>query len=456
MAFSGATTGCSGVQTRCGHSKERDRLLRHHRGTICFMKTSIATLAAIVLAGDGAVAQTGEETFKLVASDGSTQDYFGTSVAISGTTAIVGAPLHDDMGINSGAAYLIDTTTGVQIHKLLASDGAAFDVFGHSVAISGTTAIVGAYGDDFVGAAYLFDTTTGLQISKLVPSDGTGNNLFGYSVGISGTTAIVGAFYNDTLPGGSGAAYLFDTTTGSEIHKLVASDGMAQDFFGRTVALSGTTAIVGAYGDEDRGADFGSAYLFDTTTGMETVKLFANDGAAHARFGDSVAISGTTAIVGAWRDDALGDGSGSAYLFDTTSGVQVAKLVPSDGTDFDFFGWSVAISGTTAIVGARGNDDSGILTGSAYLFDMTTGSQTDKLLASDGAAGDQFGWSVAISNATAIVGANEDDDLGDRSGSAYLYSIPAGVPVPAMPASALLTLVAAMTALGACLLRSRG
>ncbi len=242
-------------------------------------------------------------------------------------------------------------------------------------------------------------------------------------------TAIVGACCDDDNGDLSGSAYLFDTTTGDQIAKLLANDGTEGDVFGRSVAISGATAIVGAYHDDDNGNNSGSAYLFDTTTGRQIAKLLPRDGAVEDEFGRSVAISGATAIVGAWNDDDNGLDSGSAYLFDTTTGRQIAKLLPDDGAAADSFGWSVAISpdgiGTTAIVGAGRDDDNGSSSGSAYLFDVTTGRQIAKLLPDDGAVGDLFGFSVAISpdgiGTTAIVGAYWDDDNDPFSGSAYLF-----------------------------------
>ena len=208
---------------------------------------------------------------------------------------------------------------------------------------------------------------------------------------------------------------------GDQLFKLLANDGAASDVFGWSVAISGTTAIVGADGVDDNGFVSGAAYLFDTTTGQQIAKLLPDDGAAYDHFGISVAISGATAIVGANQDDDNGDFSGSAYLFATATGRQIFKLLPDDGAAFDWFGQCVAVSGATAIVGALFDGDNGTESGSAYLFDATTGAQIAKLLADDGAGGDQFGWSVAISGATAIGGAWTDDDNGIASGSAYLF-----------------------------------
>ena len=155
--------------------------------------------------------------------------------------------------------------------------------------------------------------------------------------------------------------------------------------------------------------------------GPET-KLTADDGAAGDYFGYSVSISGDTAVVGAYQDDGS---KGSAYVFErsgTTWGQQ-AKLIAGDGAADDYFGISVSISGDTAVVGAYRDDDKASSTGSAYVFERTgtTWSQQDKLTASDGAAGDYFGYSVSINGDTIAVGAHYDDDDGDNSGSAYVY-----------------------------------
>ncbi len=363
------------------------------------------------------------EIYKLWPTDGAGDDQFAYSVAISGTIAVVGARDDDDNGTYSGSAYLFDTITGEQLFKLLPSDGAEEDWFGTSVAMSGTTAVVDAYKDDDngenSGSAYLFDTTTGLQLFKLLPDDGAANDQFGHAVAISGTTAIVAAIYDDDNGGASGSAYLFDTTTGLQLHKLLPNDGAGGDYFGSSVAISGTTAIVGASSDDDNGYWSGSAYLFDTITGEQLFKLLPNDGGSFDQFGWSVSISGTTAIVGAPLSESKGRETGSAYLFDTTTGQQVAKLRPNDGRKNDYFGVSVAINGITAIVGAEGDDDRGHHSGSAYIFNTTNGQQAAKVVPIDGKEDDLFGWSVSISGTTALVGAYANED----KGSAYVFDL---------------------------------
>jgi len=374
------------------------------------------------------------EDFKLTASDAAEEDLFGYRVAISGSTAIVGAIGDDDHGDFSGSAYLYDATTGQPLFKLTASDAAGGDGFGYFVAISGATAIVGAPFDDHAGersgSAYLFDVATGQQLFKLTAPDAAEGDLFGLSVAISGTTAIVGAPFDDDAGGSSGSAYMFDLASGQQLFKLTASDaagGQIGDRFGQSVALSNTTAIVGANLNSDAGFGSGSAYLFGLATGQELFKLTASDAAAEDYFGSSVAISGTTAIVGAHRNNDVGPGSsagsGSAYVFDVATGQELFKLTASDAAADDSFGYSVAVSGTTAIFGALSDANAGFRPGSAYVFDLATGQQLFKLIASDVAAGDLFGYSVAISGTTVIAGAWRDDHAGTNSGSAYVFDV---------------------------------
>ena len=319
----------------------------------------------------------------------------------------------------------IDFTTSTQT-KIVASDGAADDYFGYSVAISGNYAIVGAYQDDDngtdSGSAYIFNVTTGAELHKLVPSDGAANDIFGISVAIDGNYAIVGARQDDDNGTTSGSAYIFNVTTGAELHKLLASDGASYDYFGNSVAISGNYAIVGARYDDDNGSNSGSAYIFNVTTGAELHKLTASDGAADDYFGESVAISGNYAIVVAYADDDKGSNSGSVYIFNVNTGAELHKLTASDGAESDYFGISVAIDGNYAIVGAHADDDKGSGSGSAYIFNVQTGAELHKLVASDGAASDQFGISVAISGIYTIVGARMDDDNGANSGSAYIFT----------------------------------
>ncbi|MEA1895336.1 MAG: FG-GAP repeat protein, partial [Euryarchaeota archaeon] len=263
-------------------------------------------------------------------------------------------------------------------------------------------------------------------------NDGEAHDLFGASVSISGDCAVVGAYGADDAGNNSGSAYIFkrDGTAWAQEAKITANDGEAHDLFGASVSISGDCAVVGAWKDCDAGPLSGSAYIFkrDGTAWAQEAKITANDGAAYDCFGASVAISGDRAIAGAWEDDDDGAGSGSAYIFkrDGTAWAQEAKITANDGAAHDRFGASVAISGDCAVVGAWRGGDGGPWSGSAYIFtrDGTTWTEQAKITANDGAAYDCFGASVAISSDCMVVGADHKDDADTNSGSAYIYDIP--------------------------------
>ncbi len=267
--------------------------------------------------------------------------------------------------------------------------------------------------------------------TKLLASDGNDNDYFGRSVSMSGEYAIIGANGDDDNGINSGSAYMFkrDGESWSEQAKLVASDGDVNDWFGESVSISGDYAIVGAVGDDDNGSLSGSAYIFkrDGESWSEQAKLVASDGNTGDVFGGSVCISGDYAIVGAIGTPTVpfGGSLGSAYIFKRNgeSWSEQTKLTASDGNDKDHFGRSVSISGEYAIVGDDGDDYGGGQLGSAYIYkrDGESWSEQAKLTASDGTASDNFGRSVSISGDYVIVGANYDDDNGEYSGSAYIF-----------------------------------
>jgi len=361
---------------------------------------------------------------KLLLPDPTEGDSFGTSVAVNGGVAVVGASGHDDPVSGGGAAYVFDVATGTMAHKLTAFGIASGDAFGVSVGVYDDVAIVGSTGDDPGGSAYLYDVTTGNLLHKLAPAELVGGDSFGRSVGIYGNVAIVGAYGRDDAGGNSGAAYLFDVTTGNQLHKLTALDAAAADNFGYAVAISGNTAVVGAPYDSDLGGASGSAYVFDVTTGNQVLKLTPIDGSGGALFGSAVAIDGTTVIVGAYGDRHAGVYSGAAYLFESELGTELHKLTADDAAIMDYFGTSVAVSGNVALVGAYWDDDVGLNSGSVYRFDVATGDQVEKVFPSDVAASDNFGCSVAASGFVGIAGALLHDVPAADVGSAYIFGTP--------------------------------
>ena len=383
-------------------------------------------------------------------------DQFGTSVAMSDSYAIVGAPSEDDAGgTSSGKVYIYSTTTGSLLYTLdnpNAYSTTANDLFGRTVGISNSYAIVGAAGEDDAGGgssgkAYIYSTTTGSLLYTLDNPTAYGTSAsdnFGFSVAISNNYAIVGTFGEDDAGGvNSGKAYIYSTSTGSLLYTLNnpnAYSTSADDNFGRLVSISDSYAIVGAFGEDDAGGlGSGKAYIYSTTTGSLLYTL--NNPNAYStsvgdQFGVSVAISDSYAIVGApQEDDAGGTASGKAYIYSTTTGSLLYTLdnpnAYSTSAD-DTFGYTVAISNNYAIVGAYLEDDAGGTgSGKAYIYSTTTGSllyTLDNPNAYDTTDNDNFSRStvhqgVAISNNYAIVGAYLEDDAGGAgSGKAYIFN----------------------------------
>ena len=383
---------------------------------------------------------------KLVAADAAEDDIFGHSVAIDGDTIVVGTYYME-------AVYVLRTTDGGatydEVAKLTASDAVNGDKFGRSVAIDGDTIVIGAYEDDDggtrAGAAYVFRTsdggTTYVEVAELTASDASADDNFGSSVAIAGGTIVVGSARDDhawctdrydddaqeAVDCNPGSVYVLRTTDGGatyvEVAKLTASDAAAGDKFGWSVAIDGdTVAISGG----------GSVYIFRTTDGggtwSQVAKLVTSDGVSISR----AAIAGDVVVAGAPYDDDDGYRSGSAYVFLTTDGGatygQVAKLTAADAAPYDDFGYSVAIDGLTVVVGSPYDDDAGSYSGSAYVFLTTDGGatydQVAKLTASDAAAGDYFGGSVAIAGGTVVVGSDNE--------AVYVFSSPAPTPQPTM------------------------
>ena len=389
------------------------------------------------------------EYARLTGDGGAAGDAVGAAVAISGESVLIGAP-KSDLGANldQGSGYIFTRNSGVwseQI-RLSAGDGAVDDRFGFSIALSGDSALVGTYFDDIgaktdQGSAYVFTrsgTAWNLQ-SQLIAADGAARDWFGVSVALAGDVALVGAMFGDVnAVGEQGAAYVFSRagTVWSQQAKLTAADGAASDFFGRSVALSGNSALIGAVGD-DVGAnvDQGSAYVYTRSGSVwsQQARLTQSDGAASDNFGISVALAGDSALVGAWLHDIAGNADqGAVSAYARVGGVwsQQAKLSVSDGAARDLFGRSVALSGESALIGAYGDDvGANADQGSAYVFVRSGNawSQQARLNALDGAAGDWFGRSIALSGDSAMVGA-VFDNVGDNpdQGSAYYFTRTAG------------------------------
>ena len=359
---------------------------------------------------------------KLLPSDGAAGDWFGHSISVRGRNLIVGAKYDDTNNIDSGAAYIYERDgdgSWIETAKLIPGDGGFSEYFGCSVAVDGH-AIVGAYGDNaggaYSGAAYVFTSDSmgnWTEYLKVTASDAAPYDYFGYSVSFDNPFIIVGAYGDDDFGDNSGAAYIYRVGIGSatEVIRLTADDGAASDYFGYSVAIDSRIAAVGASGDDDNGSSSGSVYVYETSDYENwtlMTKLKPSDGDSGDRFGHSISIthfgSRTFMIVGAFQDEDNGVSSGSAYIFERYGSDWIERAKLTAGTANDWFGYSVSIFGNRAVVGAPQADGLGATDcGAVYLFEETApGVWTQampKILPGDFAGSDSFGGSVAITDA---------------------------------------------------------
>lgn len=382
---------------------------------------------------------------RLTASDGNTG--MGLSVAISGNTAVVGA--RTDAGLR-GSAYVFvrSGTTWTEQQKLIPSHASPeASLFGYSVAISGDTIVVGAMaslitGSTGRGSAYVFvrSGTNWTEQARLLAPDAGGEGInfqFGRSVAVDGDMAIVGA--NGAGPNFRGAAYVFARSAGvwAFDQRLAASDGADNDFFGYSVALAGQTVIIGSFADDDGGEASGSAYVYVRNgTWSEQQKLVPSDPIPSGHFGISVALSGETAVVGSMPlDNFIDPTQGSAYVFTRSGGTwaQAQKLQGCD-IDRDLFGGSVAISGDRIVVGREvpSSTPPAMPPGNAYFFDRSGSNWTLRQRIQGGPTALYFGNGVGIaSDGTAAVGSFRD--TGNTDHAAYIYVEQPGTPSAPCP-----------------------
>lgn len=350
-------------------------------------------------------------------------EQFGYSVALSGNHLLIGAPRAES---DTGAAYLFDATTGNLLRSFFNPTPSAIDFFGFSVAISGNNVLIGSYLDDAggtdVGTAYLFDATTGNLLRAFLnptpaPFDGFGN-----AVAISGNNVLVAALGDDTGATNAGSAYLFDATTGNLLQTFLNPTPAPDDRFGQwSVAISNNYVLVGTDFDDTGATNSGAAYLFDATTG-NLLRAFLNPTpATDDRFGRSVALSGNYVLVGAGGDDTRATDAGAAYLFDATTGDLLRTFFDSTPITNNQFGNSVALNGNNALISSLLDDTGATDAGAVSLFDVTTGNLRQSFFNPTPATSDLFGISVAISGNNVLVGAHLDDTGADNAGAAYLF-----------------------------------
>ncbi len=327
------------------------------------------------------------------ADDEDTLDRYGYDVAIDGTTIVVGSRMDDDMGLNSGSAYVweYDATQDLWFNtaKLLDTvTGSAKDQFGHSVAIQGDTIVVGARLEDAPGtnsgAAIIFERVAGgwARSAALVPADSKGGDQFGFDVAIDGDLIAVGARKDDSAGIDTGSVYIFERSGGTwtEMAEIVAANSRRNNWFGFAVDVSGDTVAVGM---PIRPSRFraGEVQVFDRNAGGannwgETARLLDPGVDPETdQFGYAVALDGDRLAIGSERDDTVASNAGNTYLHARNQGGAdnwglVEALPAADGEPGDNYGHSLALDGDTLAIGAPLDDDSGIRSGAVYVEDL--------------------------------------------------------------------------------------
>ncbi len=364
---------------------------------------------------------------KVVAPDaGTTGDGFGNAVSIDGNLAIIGSDFDDVVGSNSGSAYIFSKSNGEWTfqQKIVSSDLASNDRFGTSVSISGTTVVVGAISDDDngsnSGSAYVFvQGPTGFwtQQQKLTASNGVAGTQFGISVSIDGDSIIVGADkFDSDFTAGEAYVYTRTGTVWSEQQILTGSNGQNADGYGNSVYIEGDTAVVGGLGGatSDR-----IGYVYTRTGGVWSEQQVLVSSDANLDRCNSVALSGDSVVFGNTTAN-----KAVVFVRESTIWTEQQIFAGNDTVIGDSFGVSVGINNDIIMVGASLDDDDGSNSGSTYIFSRTGNlwTQVVKLTASDAATNDNFGSAVGTDGITYLIGSRLDDDTVSNSGSAYFYS----------------------------------
>lgn len=357
-------------------------------------------------------------------------DQFGRSLGSDDNFVIVGSTHDDDAGSLSGAAYSFELTGGVwsQVQKLVPFDLAAGDKFGRSVSLDDGTLMVGSYLDDDTGvdsgSVYVYERAAGqwLQAFKLTGSQTGDGDQFGYSLCIRGDLAVISAREDMPFGQASGSVYVFERILGQwqEVAYLAASDGGVADYFGESVAIDGEYVLVGAYGEDDGGTGSGAVYIFKVNSSgvwVETQKIEPADDASLDFFGWSMSAQNGRAVIGAWgKTTAAGSLAGAAYVFERSAGqyLEVAKLLPSQQSSLDSFGYSVALCDDRILVGAVDSNNQGLNSGAGYRYRYDGVEWIEEAVSDYGALspGHRLGFTAAMTKDLTILATMPADGLG--------------------------------------------
>lgn len=385
---------------------------------------------------------------KVAAPEPSGIEAFGSVIAVQGDTAFVAAPKHPQNvpSGGQGAVYVYRYAAGqwTLAQTLVADDAAPGEEFGNAIAVQGSTALIAMHFAQIdnlpqAGAVYVFhdDGTQWVQTQKLVAGTPLLVANFGDSIALDGTTAVIGASNERGAAAepSVGAAYVFTADANgiwTQSQRLASSHPLHWDLFGIAVGISGDTIMIGAsqetWVDQTSGPGKGAVHVFAASAGVwtETGELYADDGVDGDYFGEVLVFDGQTLVVGAPAVDAF---AGAAYVFTLSGGswTQSQKLLAVEAEENAFFGRSLALGGNQLVLGAPGATAGETpFAGAAYLFAEAGGTwaQTARFTASDAMLGDYLGFAVGLKDGEHVItGAPHDFDDGQSlSGAVYAYA----------------------------------
>lgn len=421
------------------------------------------TVAALVLLSSASAL--GAQTFGVVTESAqltvpglSSVEQLGADVALHGELALLGAPANGFF-LSPGRAFVFTGAAGqwVQTSELSASDGSDFDQFGRSVALHGSTAVVGApthraNGLPYTGAAYVFERTgtTWTETTKLTANPPGAGDSFGFDVALDGDTLAVVAYGVISPSGCYGVVFVYVRSSGSWVQQAVLSHPGVEDWTFARVALQGDVLVVGAPFVDGGLLDSGAAYVFrrSGTVWSQEAFLTQPDKQPRDEFGTSVGLSGSTVVVGMPRDDILvptnpNDETGSAYVF-VRSGSQwsqQAKLTTSQTDLYRMLAGEVAVEGDRVLLAARQATTTHGYTGAVFAFSRSGTDWTETHRVEPSAIATAFGSSVAVDAGTLLVGASG----GPRS---YVLDVPGPVETYCVGKSSSLGCAPAIATLG--------
>ena len=377
-------------------------------------------------------------------------DTFGSAVALSGSRLAVGVYLDDQGATDSGRVYVFDLSSGTPALPTLTIDNpgpSSNDFFGRSVALSGSRLATGAHGDNTAandaGSAYVYELASGtptVPARSITTPSPSSDEEFGTSVAITGSMVVVGAYHDDKGATNAGSVYVYDFLSGTPNDPVLTLDNPApstNDYFGASVAAAGNLIVVGAFQDDSGNTNTGTVYVYNRSSTTPTVPVWTIHNPtpqAQDQFGNAVAISGSLVVIGAFKNDPVAADAGSAYVYDLSSPTPTVPILTLDNPEpgiEDWFGYAVAISGNKVAVGAYGDDFGAVNAGSVYVYDISVVNPTVPvaILRNPAAtADDWFGYAVGISGSRVVVGSHQNDSGDFDAGSAYVYDLSAANP----------------------------